>query len=162
MTPPSDQVITPAVAVRPATRDDRPALIALIRGYLDFYHAPQPDDARLQAFLDRLDADPSRGVQLVAEQGGRLVGFASLFASFDTLVAAEILVMNDLFVEQASRRRGIGDALFAACRQYARDHRYVRLDWVTAQDNTVARRFYDRHGGVAGPWIAYSIDPTTR
>jgi GNAT superfamily N-acetyltransferase len=148
------------VAVRPATRKDRPALIGLIRAYLDFYHAPQPDDARLHAFLDRLDADPARGVQLVAEQGSRLVGFASLFASFDTLVAAEILVMNDLFVEQGSRRRGIGDALFAACRRYARDHAYVRLDWVTAKDNTVARRFYDQHGGVAGPWIAYSIEPT--
>jgi GNAT superfamily N-acetyltransferase len=162
MRPLSDPATTPAVTVRPATRVDRPALIGLIRGYLDFYHAPQPDDARLVAFLDRLDADPSRGVQLVAEQGGRLVGFASLFASFDTLVAAEILVMNDLFVDRASRRRGIGHALFESCRQYARDHGYVRLDWVTAQDNKVARRFYDQHGGVAGPWIAYSIDPTTR
>ena len=145
--------------VRPATRADRPALVALIRAYLDFYKAPQPEDATLQAFLDRLGADPARAVQLVAEQDGRLVGFASLFASFDTLVAAEILVMNDLFVMEAQRRQGIGQALFEASRRYARDHGYVRLDWVTASDNQVARRFYDKHGGVAGPWIAYSIHP---
>ncbi len=145
--------------VRPATRADRPALVGLVRAYLDFYKAPQPEEAALQAFLDRLDTDRGRGVQLVAEQDGRLVGFASLVASFDTLVAAEILVMNDLFVMEAQRRQGIGQALFEASRRYARDHGYVRLDWVTASDNQVARRFYDKHGGVAGPWIAYSILP---
>lgn len=145
--------------VRPATRADRPALVALIRAYLDFYKAPQPVEAALQAFLDRLEADRTRAVQLVAEQDGRLVGFASLFASFDTLVAAEILVMNDLFVMEPQRRQGVGQALFDASRRYARDHGYVRLDWVTASDNQVARRFYDRNGGVAGPWVAYSILP---
>jgi len=145
--------------VRPATRSDRPALVALIRAYLDFYKAPQPDETRLQGFLDQLEANSSRGVQLVAERDGGLVGFASLFASFDTLVAAEILVMNDLFVMEAQRRQGVGQALFDASRRYARDHGYVRLDWVTASDNQVARRFYDRNGGVAGPWIAYSILP---
>ncbi len=147
------------VDVRPASRADRPALVALIRAYLDFYKAPQPDEARLQGFLDQLEANSSRGVQLVAEQDDRLVGFASLFASFDTLVAAEILVMNDLFVMEAQRRQGVGQALFDASRRYAREHGYVRLDWVTATGNQVARRFYDRNGGVAGPWIAYSILP---
>jgi GNAT superfamily N-acetyltransferase len=147
------------VAVRLAAPGDRPALTALIRAYLDFYKAPQPDEMRLQAFLDQLEANSTRAVQLVAEQDGRLVGFASLFASFDTLVAAEILVMNDLFVEDGHRRHGVGDALFEACRRYTRDHGYVRLDWVTASDNHVARRFYDRHGGMAGPWVAYSIAP---
>lgn len=145
--------------VRLAKRTDHARLIPLIRAYLDFYRAPQPEDALLQAFLDRLETDPARGVQLVADQDGRLVGFASLYASFDTLIAAEILVMNDLFVAESHRRHGIGRTLFEASRRYARDHGYLRLDWVTAQDNQVARRFYDRHGGVAGPWIAYSIKP---
>lgn len=147
------------VAVRRATPADRPALTALIRAYLEFYNAPQPDDPRLQAFLDQLEADSTRGVQLVAEQDGRLVGFASLYATLDTMVTGEILVMNDLFVEPASRRRGIGDALFEGCRRYAREHGYLRLDWVTAHDNHLARRFYDQHGGTAGPWVAYSITP---
>lgn len=145
--------------VRLANRTDRPRLIPLIRAYFDFYRAPQPVDAALQALLDRLEADPARGVQLVAEQDGQLVGFASLYTSFDTLIAAEILVMNDLFVAESHRRHGIGRLLFEASRRYARDHGYLRLDWVTAQDNQVARRFYDHRGGVAGPWIAYSITP---
>jgi GNAT superfamily N-acetyltransferase len=148
-----------AVQVRPATAADRPALLGLVRAYLDFYKAPQPDERPFQAFLDLIEANPSRGIQLVAEEAGQLVGLASLFASFDTLVAAEILVMNDLFVLEAHRRHGVGHALFEASRRYARDHGYVRLDWVTGRDNHVARRFYDRHGGIAGPWIAYSIEP---
>jgi len=147
------------VEVRLTNRMDRPRLIPLIRAYLDFYAAPQPEDAVLQAFLDRLEADPARGVQLVADEDGQLLGFASLYASFDTLIAAEVLVMNDLFVVEGQRRHGIGHALFEASRRYARDHGYDRLDWVTAKDNRVARRFYDRQGATAGPWIAYSIKP---
>jgi len=147
------------VQVRVAKRTDRPRLIPLIRAYLDFYQVDQPDDRVLQTFLDQLEATPGRGVQLVAEQDGRLLGFSSLYASFDTLVTAEILVMNDLFVLHDHRRQGVGEALFEASRQYAREHGYARLDWVTAGDNQIARRFYDQHGGVAGPWVAYSIKP---
>ena len=145
--------------VRRATRADRPALTGLIRAYLEFYKARQPEENALEAFIDRVEADPQRGAYLVAEQDGRMVGFAGLYGTFDTLLAAEILVMNDLFVDERYRRHGVGQALFDASRRYARDHGYVRLDWVTAKENRVARRFYDRNGGVAGPWIAYSIKP---
>jgi GNAT superfamily N-acetyltransferase len=92
----------------------------------------------------------------VADEGGRLHGFASLYACFDTLVADRILVMNDLFVDQSVRNRGIGAALFDASLAYATARGYARLDWVTAADNHDAQRFYDRHGGHRGPWVSYS------
>jgi len=40
--------------------------------------------------------------------------------------------------------------------------RYARLDWVTADDNHDAQRFYDRHGGRRGPWVSYSATVTDR
>ena len=147
--------------VRPAERKDRPQLLDLIEGYFAFYRTPfaRPE---VEALLDLLEQDPSLGVQLVAEADGRLQGFASLYACLDTLVAARILVMNDLFVDPSLQSHGVGAALFDASLAYATANGYARLDWVTAQDNKDAQRFYDRHGGRRGPWVSYSAQPGSR
>ena len=143
--------------IRLAVPADRDQLLALIGGYFEFYRTPYPGAATMTAFLDALQADARLGVQLVAEDGGRLVGFASLYACFDTLVADRILVMNDLFVAPDARGAGYGAALLAGAKAYAAESGYVRLDWVTADDNLDAQRFYDRHGGHRGPWVSYSL-----
>ncbi len=145
--------------VRPAEREDRPTLLELIKGYFAFYRTSFPAASKMERLLDTLDQDPSRGVQLVADEGGQLRGFVSLYACFDTLVADRILVMNDLFVDPAFRNHGVGAALFDASLAYATAHGYVRLDWVTASDNQDAQRFYDRHGAHRGTWISYSAVP---
>ena len=145
--------------VRRTTMEDRPQLIELMKGYFAFYRKPLPTNEKLETFLDALDRDADHGVQLVAEADGRLVGFASLYATFDTLLADRILVMNDLFVRPDARSGGIGAALFDASRTYAREHGFARLDWVTAPDNVDAQRFYERHGGRRGAWIPYSVTP---
>jgi GNAT superfamily N-acetyltransferase len=144
------------VLVRPAEREDRPQLLHLIEGYFAFYRTPF-DPSKVETLLDLLQEDPGLGVQLVAEAEGRLQGFASLYACLDTLVADRILVMNDLFVDPSFRNHGVGAALFDASLAYVTEHGYVRLDWVTAQDNHDAQRFYERHGGRRGPWVSYSL-----
>jgi GNAT superfamily N-acetyltransferase len=143
------------VVVRPAERKDRPQLLELMQGYFAFYRTPF-DQPRVEALLDLLEQDPGLGVQLVADADGRLQAFASLYACVDTLVADRILVMNDLFVDPSLRSQGIGATLFDASLAYATAHGYARLDWVTAEDNHDAQRFYDRHGGRRGPWVSYS------
>jgi len=150
------------MVVRPAKHEDRAQLIELMKGYFAFYRTPFPASSKVEALLGALDGDPDRGVQLVAETDGRLQGFATLYASFDTLVADRILVMNDLFVNPSLRNHGVGAALFDASLAYATQHGYARLDWVTAADNHDAQRFYDRHGGQRGPWVSYSLVPANR
>jgi ribosomal protein S18 acetylase RimI-like enzyme len=150
------------VRVRPATLEDRTSVVELIKGYFAFYHAPFPGETKLGALLDALQSDPDRGIQLVAEADGRLAGFATLYSCYDTLIADRILVMNDLFVDPDSRNEGIGAALFDASLAYASARGYARLDWVTAQDNRAAQRFYERHGGRRGPWVSFSAVPTAR
>jgi GNAT superfamily N-acetyltransferase len=150
------------MVVRQAEREDRSQLLELIKGYFAFYRTPFPAVSKIETMLDLLERDPGLGVQLVAEEGGHLHGFASLYACLDTLVADRILVMNDLFVDPSLRNRGVGAALLEASLAYATAHGYARLDWVTAADNQDAQRFYDRHGGRRGPWVSYSATPGDR
>src|SRR3982074_1648489 len=150
------------MVVRPTDPEDRPRLLELMKGYFAFYHHPFPTASKVESFIDILQGDPELGVQLVAEEDGRLHGFASLYACLDTMLADRILVMNDLFVDPSSRNRGTGAALFDASLAYASAHGYARLDWVTADDNHDAQRFYERHGGRRGPWVSYSASVTNR
>ena len=143
--------------VRKSRRSDRPQLLPLIEGYFNFYQTKFPGAAAISTLLDTLQEDEQLGIQLDAEEGERLLGFATLYGCFDTLVAGRILVMNDLFVSSDARRSGIGAALLRAAGEYAAESAYLRLDWVTADDNLDAQRFYDRLGGRRGNWTSYSL-----
>ena len=78
---------------------DLEELLPLLRGYCDFYEV-EPSDEALLAVSRALIADHEHeGVQLIArEPDGRAVGFATLYWTWQTLNAARVGVMNDLFV----------------------------------------------------------------
>ena len=77
-------------------------LLPLMRAYCEFYGAAPPDEDLL-AMARTLIADPvGEGVQILARDGDRPVGFATIFWTWSTLRAARIGVMNDLFVDRAA------------------------------------------------------------
>jgi GNAT superfamily N-acetyltransferase len=134
-------------------------LLPLMRGYSDFYEVAPTDDALLD--LSRaLIADPEReGVQLIArDDDGTPMGFATVYWMWSTNRAARIGVMNDLFVVEHARRRGVGEALIARCHDLARERGAVSLQWQTAPDNHTAQSLYERVGGVREQWVDYHLD----
>ena len=138
--------------------DDLADLLPLLRSYCDFYEVSPTDDALL-TMCRALIADPERdGVQLLARQeGGRAVGFATIFWSWQTLDSGRIGVMNDLFVHEDARGTGLADGLIHACADRAREHGAVNLIWETARDNRRAQKVYDRVGGQPSIWITYEL-----
>ena len=136
--------------------DDLPALLPLVRAYCDFYEVT-PSDEALLGVSRALIADPDgEGVQLLArDDGGGGVGFATVYWSWDTLVAARVGIMHDLYVAPAARGRGVAEALIDACRGECRRHGAVKLGWQTARDNERAQRVYERVGATRDEWIDY-------
>jgi GNAT superfamily N-acetyltransferase len=132
-------------------------LLPLIRAYCDFYEVSPSDDALL-ALARALIADPEReGVQLVARDDGEAVGFATVYWSWATTIAARIGVMNDLFVAPAARGTGVAEALIHACVDECRQRGAEELTWQTARDNARAQGVYDRIGAARAEWVDYSL-----
>jgi GNAT superfamily N-acetyltransferase len=106
-----------------------------------------------------LIADPDReGVQLIARDGdGAAVGFATVFWTWQTLEAARLAVMNDLYVTPESRGGGLAEALINACADQARSHGALILGWQTALDNERAQKVYDRVGAKRSQWLDYEL-----
>src|SRR5712664_2051212 len=119
---------------------DLPELLPMLRGYCDFYEVAPTDDALL-AVSRALIADADReGVQLIARnEVGQAVGFATVYWTWDTLIAARTGVMHDLFVVPPARGTGIADLLIAACVDECRRHGAAKLSWQTARDNMRAQ-----------------------
>ena len=94
----------------PSTDADLPELMPMLRAYCDFYRV-DPSDERLAALASALIDNPADGVQLIARDGdGTPLGFATIYWTWQTLYAARVGVLNDLFVVPASRGTGTGRA----------------------------------------------------
>jgi GNAT superfamily N-acetyltransferase len=130
-------------------------LLPLMRGYCGFYEVA-PSDEDLVALSRALIADPEReGVQLLAREEGRAVGFATVFWSWATTSAERIGVMNDLFVAPEARGSGAAEALIEACRDECAARGAGKLTWQTAPDNAAAMKVYDRVGATREHWVDY-------
>ena len=138
---------------------DLPELLPLLRAYCDFYEVA-PTDAALLAVSRALIADPDReGVQLIArDDENDAVGFATVYWTWDTLIAARTGVMHDLFVVPPARGTGIADLLIAACVDECRRHGAAKLSWQTAPDNMRAQAVYKRVGATRDEWLDYWLD----
>jgi len=140
------------------TTADLPELLPLVRAYCDFYEIAPTDDALL-AVSRALIADPDcEGMQLLARAGsGEAVGFATVYWSWDTLIAARTGIMHDLFVVPSARGTGVADLLIGACVDECRRHGAAKLAWQTAPDNARAQRVYQRVGAARDEWVDYSL-----
>ncbi len=134
------------------------ALLPLIAAYQRFYEVEGIDDERNRAFFRRFLAPSDDGLLLGAWDGERPVGYACLYWTFTSLVPAEIVLMNDLYVAEEARGRGVGRALIDAAAGVARARGAHHLEWVTAPDNITAQRLYDSTGAERETWIAYELD----
>ena len=138
---------------------DLPELLPLVRAYCDFYQVA-PSDRELLELSRALLADPRReGLQLLArDDAGRAVGFATLYWTWQTLAAARVGVMNDLFVAPEARGMRVADGLIAACLEHCREHGATRLVWQTARDNHRAQAVYARVGATRDDrWLDYDL-----
>ena len=143
--------------IRPIAAGELESLLPMIAAYQRFYEVPDVDEARNREFFRRF-LDPSEdGLLLGAWVEGELAGYACLYWFFSSTRAAESVLMNDLFVAEASRGHGVGRALIEASREVARRRGARHLEWSTAPGNRTAQRLYDATGAERSTWITYEL-----
>jgi GNAT superfamily N-acetyltransferase len=133
-------------------------LLPLIAAYQRFYEVEDVDDERNRDFFSRFLAPSDDGMLIGARREGELLGYACLYWTFTSLVPAEMVLMNDLYVIPEARGKGAGRALIEASAAVARERGASHLQWVTAPDNETAQRLYDSTGAAREPSIEYELE----
>lgn len=147
-----------AVTVRFATADNVPLLLELIRGLAEFEKAPEAvvateDDLRRTGF----GAAPEFEA-ILAFVGSEPAGFALFHPRFSTWLGRRCLYLEDIFVTEAARRRGVGRALMTRLAAITLERGWGRIDFQVLDWNP-ARAFYGRLGfSHLGEWLRYGAD----
>jgi GNAT superfamily N-acetyltransferase len=137
--------------IRPATSADVPAIIHLIRALSDYEKLSDQvvvTEAQLREHL--FGARPYAEV-LLAEEAGRVVGYALYFHSYSTFLGRPSLYLEDLFVLPEQRGKGHGKALLARLARIAVERDCGRFEWMVLDWNTPAIQFYESLGAALAP-----------
>ena len=147
------------IRIRKATEQDAPTIIRLIIALAEFEKLPPPDEAARDRLIgDAFGARPRFEIFL-AEVEGRVVGYAFVFETYSTFLALPTLYLEDLFVLEEFRGRGVGYALFRHCAQEALRRGCGRFEWAVLDWNRHAIEFYERLGARhLHDWRIYRLD----
>ena len=132
------------ITVRQAVFSDLTVLAQLFDLYRGF-QGKATDLSAARAFLQaRLDHGES--VVFLAHEGLAAMGFAQLYPSYSSTALARVFILNDLFVHESGRRKGVASSLLSAVEAYAWGHGAARVTLNVATDNTAGQALYAAQG----------------
>lgn len=132
------------ITIRQAVASDIDALAPLFDSYRQFYGRESDICAAREFLLARFNHGES--VVFIAHDANVPIGFAQLYPSFSSVSLARTFVLNDLFVHESSRRKGVASLLLAAAVEFGKSSAAARLSLSTAISNDTAQALYQSAG----------------
>ncbi|HEX9064647.1 MAG TPA: GNAT family N-acetyltransferase [Streptosporangiaceae bacterium] len=148
-----------SVTIRPAVPADVPRILELIIELARYERAAGEVRATEDGLMQALFAVEPAVFAHVAEDGGRVVGFALWFLNFSTWLGRHGIYLEDLYVTPAMRGRGVGKALLAELASICVRSGYGRLEWWVLDWNAPAIGFYRAIG--AEPMSEWTVQRLT-
>ncbi len=140
-----------AFTIRPAAPGDTNEILRLIRE-LAIYEKMEDQAVGTEAMLrEALFGARPACEALLAERGGRAVGFALYFTTFSTFLCKTGLYLEDLFVEPECRGLGIGKALLVRLSTLATERGCGRFGWRVLDWNAPSDQFNESLGASLMP-----------
>ena len=132
------------ITVRQAVLSDLEALVPLLDALRQFYGRASDVRAARAFLLARFDH--GRSILFIAFEGSTPIGFTQIYPGFSSISLARIFILNDLYVEEDARRKGVASKLMSAAVGFARSLGAVRISLSTATTNEIAQALYQSAG----------------
>lgn len=146
--------------IRKGGPGDGPALLRLIHALARFEKLEGPDAAAEARLLEHGFGERPRFETWFVEVEGseHPVGYAVLFETYSTFLAKPTLYLEDLFVLEDWRRRGLGKALLDHCVGLAEARGCGRMEWTCLDWNRKAQVVYEGMGARRmNEWLLYRL-----
>ena len=147
------------LVIRPAQAGDEKVIFDLICALARYEQLADQVSATPELLNEALFGATPTAEAVLAECCGEAVGFALFFQDFSTFLARPGLYLEDLYVRESMRGRGIGKALLLHLVGLARERGCGRMEWSVLNWNQPAIEFYQSLG--AKPmdnWTVYRLD----
>lgn len=144
--------------IRPATEDDVPIILSLIRELAEYERLSHEVVATEGLLRESLFGEWRGAEVLIACCKGAPAGFALFFHSFSTFLGRPGIYLEDLYVKPKFRGRGIGRALLTHLARLAKERGCGRLEWSVLDWNEPAIKLYKSIGAVPmDEWTVYRV-----
>jgi GNAT superfamily N-acetyltransferase len=145
------------LSIRPATPEDVPTLVELIRELAEFERLPVSVTSE-SLIRDGFRLHPKFRV-LLAEWEHVTVGYAFFFGFYSTFEGRAGIYLEDVYVRPGFRGRGAGRALFSEIARLARREGCFAVRWQVLDWNRPAIEFYQRLGATfLDDWKTVELD----
>jgi GNAT superfamily N-acetyltransferase len=131
-----------SLTIRRAVAGEAGLVLAFIRELAEYERLGNEVDATPDAIDEALFGEIPRVFCDIAEWEGEPVGFALWFYNFSTFRGRHGIYLEDLFVRDTMRGRGIGKALLSRLAERCLDEGLTRLEWWVLDWNEPSIAFY--------------------
>src|SRR6185295_13134784 len=114
--------------IRKAVKEDCPRLMELVNELATYERAPEEVTVSLEDFSESGFGNNPVWWALVAEEEGRIEGFALYYIRYSTW-KGQRMYLEDLIVTEKMRGRGLGKLLFDRLIAEAREKKFTGVVW---------------------------------
>ena len=138
--------------IRAAKLGDEQAIFALIQELALYEKAPeQVNNTAEQLRIDLFQSFLCEAI--VAENDKEIIGFALFYTAYSTW-KGKILYLEDFYVKENHRNKGIGNMLFEKVVEISKDKKVKRMDWQVLEWNALALGFYEKkEAELSSEWV---------
>ncbi|MEO8446164.1 MAG: GNAT family N-acetyltransferase [bacterium] len=134
------------ISIRKAGKKDSADILKLINELAEFEKLQPPGKTESKRLIkDAFSKNPPFRI-LLAEDSGKIAGYAFYFFTYSSFLARSSLYLEDIFISENYRSKGIGKLFFEKLISIAKKNKCGRLEWVVLDWNANAIRFYDKLG----------------
>jgi GNAT superfamily N-acetyltransferase len=146
------------IEIRPASEADTPLIHTFIRELADFERLLEEAPVTEELLRRNLFGPDPHAEVLIANWNGEPAGFALFFYNFSTFLGKPGIYLEDLFVRERLRGKGIGKALMEHLARLAVARGCGRLEWAALNWNEQAIGFYKKLGAVPmNEWTVFRL-----
>jgi GNAT superfamily N-acetyltransferase len=147
-----------SINIRRAVKEDCPRLMELVQELAVFEKAPDQVTVTMEHFVESGFGPNPVWWAFVAEEDGKVQGFALYYIRYSTWKGQRIY-LEDLLVSEAMRGKGMGKLLFERVLQEAKDNNYSGMVWQVLDWNEPAINFYKKYNAVIDDeWLNCTIN----
>ena len=146
------------ITLRIAEPADVSLILSFIRALGEYERLSAEVIATEQSLHQTLFGERRYAEVVIADCHGQPAGFALFFHNYSTFLAKPGIYLEDLFVDPAFRKHGVGKALLQHLARLAVERGCGRLEWSALNWNRLAIDFYLQLGAVAlSEWSSYRL-----
>lgn len=138
------QAMNTQVTIRQATINDLPRIVPVFDSFREYFKQERNPEAAEKFLFEKFEHGES--VIFIAEQQDEIVGYAQMYPVFSSLTLQRVWILNDFFIIEGHRQKGLGKQLLAAVKDFALLTKSKGVELSVEHTNNRAWEFYEKQG----------------